>query len=328
MKRRQLLLLLAGATAQPPLAAIAQQSMPTVGFLFIGNPQRSAWWVEAFRKGMVDAGFVEGRNYGVEYGWAGGDLTRLPALVADLVRRDVAVIVTTSEQGAEAARSATTKIPIVFNFIADPVEKGLVKSFTEPGGNITGVADPDAGSLETKRLQLLHEVMPGVRRIGYLFERQNAERRRVDRERVVAAAKTLGIEITLLTADKVEEIEPALVAARQGGIGAVLVQSPATFLYLQQKRLLEAAARHGLPMASGNVDFAMDGGLFQYSFIRSEVSYLTASYVVRILKGQNAAQLPVQHATKTELVFNLKTAKALGLDFPGAMLGRADQVIE
>lgn len=328
MKRRNFLLLVVGTVAQRPLGVIAQQLVPTVGFLFVGSPERSAWWLEAFRRGMADSGFVEGRNYAVEYGWGEGDVRRLPSFAADFVRRPVNVIVTTSESGAMAAKQATTKIPIVFNFIADPVGKGLLRSLTQPGGNITGIADPDEGSMETKRLQLLHEVMPGVPRIGYLSEERSATRRRVDKEAVVAAGKTLGVEVVLLTADRLEELDLVFAAATQHGIGAVLIQSPATFLYAQQKRILEVAAKHRVPVASGNVDFSADGGLLQYSFLRAEAAYLTANYVVRLLKGQNPAELPVQHATKTELILNLKTARELGLVFPASLLGRADQIIE
>jgi len=326
MNRRNLLL--GGALALSPFASAAQPSLPVVGFVFVGNPQRSAPWTDAWYKAMGEAGFVEGRNFATEYRWAEGDPGRMPAFAADLVARRVAVIVTTSPQGAAAARQATTTIPIVFNYIFDPVGKGFVASITHPGGNITGIADFEEGALESKRLQLLHQVMPGVTRVGYLVAIQDMADRLDTIDAVAATGKKLGIEVALLRAGKVEELDTAFAAAKHGGMGAALVMAPSTFLYAQQKRVLETASSYGMPLVAGHIGFARDGGLMRYSVLDAEVPNLTANYVVRILKGQKPAELPVQRATKFTLSLNLKTAKAFGITFPPAILGTADEVIE
>ena len=328
MRRRKFLLLLGGTATLQPLDAAAQKEAPVVGFLFMGDPDRSAYWLEPWREGLAESGFVEGRNITTEYRWARGDVTRLPDFAADLVARRVAVIVTTSEAGAVAAKRATTTIPIVFNHINDPVGAGLVKSFARPGGNITGIASPEVGTLEPKRLQQLHDVIPAAARIGYLVATQDVASRRGDIDAVAAVGKTIGVEVILLTAGTLEEIDAIFPAAKQRHIGAVLVQSPSTFLFARQKRVLAAAARSAMPVASGIAGFAKDGGVMSYGTPDSEIPRLTASYVARILKGQNAAELPVQRPTKTTLTVNLKAARAFGLAFPPALLSSADEVID
>ena len=310
------------------LESAAQPRAPLVGCLFISDAQRSAWWLAPWRKALAEAGFVEGRNLSVEYRWATGDLNRLPGFAADLVARRVSVIVATTEPGATAAMRATTTIPIVFNFISDPVGKKLVKSLARPGGNVTGVAIDDEGALESKRLQLLHEFVPSASRIGYLVGRQDAAPRRGAMNTVAAAGRALGVEVALLMVDSVEEIDPAFSAARQRGIGAVLVQTPSTFLYAEQRRVVDAALRHGLPAASGQNDFAEYGGVMRYSGIREEAPHLTGTYVAKILNGQNPAELPVHLSDKQRLVVNIKAAKMLGLRLPIALLARADEIIE
>lgn len=328
MRRRALLLSLGGTAALQPLGAVAQQpKIPVVGFLGIAEPVRSRWWFDAWHKGLAESGYVEGRNLAVEYRFAQGDVTRLPGLAADLVARRVAVIVTTTMQGVTAVRQATRQIPIVFNFISDPVGKGLVKSLARPGGNITGIADQDEDALESKRLQLLREAVPAASRFGYLYAKQD-ESRRGTIDAVVAAGRTLGVEVVLLTAKTVEEIDHVFATARQRGTGAVLVQSPSALLYAQYKRLLAAAARHGLPVASGLSDFAEEGGLMRYTAGPTEPPYIAGKYVARILKGESPAEMPVQLAVKTQLVLNLKTARALGITFPASLLGNADAVID
>jgi putative ABC transport system substrate-binding protein len=316
------------AAALQTLGVAAQQPMPVVGCLFIAVPERSDWWLEAWRKGLAESGFVEGRNLAVEYRYAKGDVTRLPDFAADLVARRVAVIVTTTLPAIDAAKQATTTIPIVFTNVSDPVGKGLVKSIARPGGNITGIARFVEGELEAKVLQLLHEIMPSASRIGYLVVGKDAAPRRGEMNAVAAAGKIVGVEVVLLEVDTLEEIDAAFGAARQRDIGAVLVQNPSTFLYAQTKRVLEAAIRSRLPVASGLVGFAEAGGLMSYRPGGAEAPYLTGHYVARILKGENPAELPVQQTTKTTLVINLRTAKALGLSIPPAILARADEVIE
>jgi len=326
--RRRILVLLGGSLALRPLGVTAQQSMPVVGFLFIGNRERSATWTDAWHKAMGDAGLIEGRNFSVEYRWGEGDPTRLPGFAADLVARRVAVIVTTTEQALAAAKQATRTIPIVFNFIADPIGKGFVESIARPGGNITGIADVDEAAMESKRLQLFHQIVPAASRVGYLVAEQDLTTRRRAIDAVVAAGKSVGVEVIVLSAGKVEEIDSAFATTKYRGIDGILIQSPSTFLYAQQKRVLQAGVAHGMPVASGNTNFAEHGGLMQYSVLPGEVPGLTANYVGRILKGHNVAELPIQHPTKFELSLNLKSAKALGLALPPGLISNADQVIE
>jgi len=296
--------------------------------MFIGNRDRSKWWVDAWNKTMSEAGFVEGQNLVAEYRWADGDPSKMPSFAADLVARRVAVIVTTTEQAAAAARQATSTIPIVFNNIHDPVGKGFVTSVAHPGRNITGIGELDEGGLESKRLQLLQEFMPAVPRVGHLIAEQDVAGKRRVIEVVAATGQKLGIEVVLLTAATVEELDPVFAAAGHRGIGAIMVGAPSTFLYTQQKLVLEIAARYKMPVVSGNTDFALNGGLMQYSVVRTELPTLTAKYVVRILKGQKPAELPVQQPTRFALALNLKSAKALGLSFPPGLISRADEVIE
>lgn len=327
MKRRGLLLLLGGAAAVPALDASAQTSVPVIGFMFIGDPERSVWWLDPWRKALAEVGLVEGRDLTPEYRWGRGDVSRMPAFAADLVARRVAVIVVTTESALVAARNATTTIPIVFNFVADPVEKGFARSFAEPGGNITGVSTLSAGTLEDKRLQLLRDTIPAASRIGYLVERQAAPSRATV-DAVVAAGKPLGVEVVVLTAGSLEEVDKVYASARQDGLAAILIQSPATFLYAQGKGLLEIVVRHRLPTASGHANFAAGGGLLEFSYDPAESPRLAAHYVARILNGQSPAVLPIQQPTKTRLVLNLATARALGLALSPAQIGRADVVID
>lgn len=327
MKRRDLLLLLGGTAAVPMLDAAAQSSVPVVGFMFIGDPERSAWWLGPWRKALAEAGLVEGRDLTPEYRWGRGDLRRMPAFAADLVARRVAVIVATSEPALVEAKKATTTIPIVFNFVADPVEKGFARSFAEPGGNITGISTLSAGTLEEKRLQLLRETVPVASRIGYLVERQAAPARATI-DAVIAAGKALGVEVVPLVAGSLDEVDQVFATARQRGLDAILIQSPSTYLYAQLKGLLEVVARHRLPTASGNTGFAAGGGLMEFSYDPSESPRLAANYVVRILNGQNPALLPIQQPSRTRFVLNLGTARALGLALSPAQIGRADVIIE
>jgi putative ABC transport system substrate-binding protein len=296
--------------------------------MFIGTPDRGKWWVDAWNKTMGEAGFVEGQNLVAEYRWGDGDPSKMPSFAADLVARRVAVIVSTTEPAAAAAKQATSTIPIVFNNIHDPVGKGFVTSVARPGGNITGIGELDEGALESKRLQLLQEVIPAVTLVGHLIAEQDVAGKRGAIDAVAAAGRKLGIEVVLLTAGKVEDLDPTFAAAGQRRIGAILVGSPSSFLYARQKRILETATRYKMPIVSGNIDFALDGGLMQYGVVRTEVPILTANYVVRILKGQKPAELPVQQPTRFALALNLKSAKALGLAFPPGLISSADEVIE
>ena len=323
MRRRDLLPLLAALVAARPLAAGAQQPrIPVVGFLAIASPERSAAWLAQWREGLGEAGFVEGRTLAVDYRSADGDPSRFPAFAADLVARRVNAIVTTTTPAAAAAKKATTTIPIVFSGINDPVGAGLVQSLNRPGGNVTGVAGFEA--LADKRLQLLHELVPAATRIGYLVDHKTSSWPG-ELERVADAGKTLGVEVILLTATKPEEIEAALATAARTGIGGIVVQTPSALIYAQQKRMLELLARYALP-AAGGFEFTAQGGLMSYT--ATDGVYLTGTQVGRILNGAKPAELPVMQPTKFALVINLKTAKALGLTVPPALLAAASELIE
>jgi len=325
MKRRQLLALLGAACAVRPLAARAQQALPTVGFLSTGAPDIAARYLNAWRRALGDTGFVEGRNVAVEYRWAEGKYERAPALAIDLVGRKVAVINTTSGPAALAAKAATTTIPIVFSGLDDPQALGLVESLSRPGGNLTGVA-LSFDSLAEKRLQLLHELVPTAARIGFLINPENGNAARL-KANIAAAAAALGLDVITLTASKPEELEPAFAARRERGIDAILVGEDA-FFNVARQRLMELAARHALPVMYFLRHFAVEGGLISYSTSFDDMAYQAGVYVGRILKGARPADLPVVQPTKFELVINLKTAQALGLTVPQSILARADEVIE
>ena len=326
MRRRDLLPLLAGLAAARPLAAGAQQQrVPVVGFLAMAARGRSPAWQDAWQRAMGEAGFVEGRTFALEHRSAEGDASRFPTLAADLVARRVDVLMTTSAPAAAAAMKATAKIPIVFAHVTDPVGIGLVESLNRPGGNVTGVAASFEG-LAGKRLQLLHELVPAATRIGYLAADHTRPFSRRELELVIAAGKGMGVEVVLLPAGKAEEIEPALIAGKRSGVGAVVIQAH-VFFYAEEKRLLELLARHALP-AAHQFDFAARGGLLRYGPDFDDFGYQAGAYVGRILKGAKPAELPVMQPTKLTLVINLKTAAALGLNVPPTLLARADEVIE
>jgi len=321
MKRRDLLPLLAAlAATQYSVSAAQEHRIPVLGGLSNATPERTATLWAAIHKALADAGFVEGRTLKVEYRFAGSDPNRFPALAADLVARSVDVIFAPTNPAAIAAKAATTRIPIVFAWVVDPVELGLVEHLNRPGGNITGIANFDGPSVLGKRLQMLREVVPTATRIGFLAV-SGAEQ-----EPLAAAGRTLGIEVILLTASKTEEIEPALAGGKQMGIGAVLIE-PHAFFYSEQKRLVELLIRYALPAALVG-DFAANGGLMSYSPDFEDIAYQAGTYVARILKGAKPADLPVMQPTKFTLVINRKTASALKLTVPTSLLVRADEVIE
>ena len=324
MRRRDLLPLLGALAAAWPLAAGAQQQrIPVVGFLGISNPVTAAPWLAQLHDGLGEAGFVEGRTLAVEYRWAESDRSRVPALVADLVERRVDVFVTPDPGAAIAAKKATTTIPIVFVTVGDPVGLGLVERLNRPGGNLTGIADFEG--LPGKKLQLLQELVPSVTRIGYLVDHKISFWPG-ELERVVDAGKTLGIEVILLTADKTEEIEPALATAKRMGIGGILVQFPSTLFFSERKRIVELLARYTLPATCPPQSSPAEGCLMNYT--STGTVYLAGTHVARILNGAKPAELPVMQPTNFALTINLKTATALGLTVPPALLARADQVIE
>jgi putative ABC transport system substrate-binding protein len=325
--RRKFLATLGGATVAWPLAARAQQpAMPVVGILQAGTAEVNPGTVTAFRKGLSETGYTEGQTVAIEYRWAEGQYDRLPELAAELVRRRAAVIVTPlSVAAARAAKAATTTIPIVFGFGADPVETGLVASLNRPGGNVTGVATMNA-ELGAKRLGLLQELLPATR-VALLVNpstRLVAEAVIAD---VQAAASAIGRQVEVLNASTAREIDTAFATLLQKRINALLV-SPDLFFASRRAQIVVAAARHAPTVMYANREDAVAGGLMSYGSSITDVSRQIGVYTGVILKGAKPADMPVVRATKFEFVINLQTAKTLGIDVPSTLLARADEVIE
>jgi len=325
--RRQLIAALGGAAATWPLAARAQQpAMPVIGFLSSALPDRDAGRLRAFRQGLAETGYVEGRNVAIEYRWAEEQNDRLPALAADLIRRQVAVIATAGDVlGAIAAKSATTTIPIVFTTGRDPVEIGLVPSLNRPGGNLTGVATLGA-ELEPKRVELLHEAIPAATIVGALVNPASRNAEFLSRD-LRAAARILGLELHVLNAvteGDFDSVFADLVRLRAGGL---VIATDALFIS-RSEQVAALALRHAVPAIFQFHAFAAAGGLMSYGGSLADLYHRSGVYTGRVLKGEKPADLPVQQSTKAELIINLKTAKALGITFPLPLLGRADEVIE
>ena len=324
MRRRKFIKLIGGAAATWPLAAWAQQAMPVIGFLSTGSPQSDVFRLAAVRQGLVEAGYIEGRNFVFEHRWAEDQYERLPALAAELVRRRVALIVTGGgSTSTVAAKSATATIPIVFVTGADPIKLGLVASLNRPGSNITGVSFL-VNTLVAKQFE--HEAVPKTALIGYLVNPTytNAE---ADTRNVLAAAEVVGQKLLLVQAHTDSELEAAFVTLTQQRAGALVVGAD-PFFFDRRDKLVELAARQKVPAIYFLREFASAGGLMSYGTSITEAYRIVGLYAGRILKGEKPAELPVQQSTKVELVVNLKTAKALGLTVPPALLARADEVIE
>jgi putative ABC transport system substrate-binding protein len=326
MKRRAFVAGL-GSAALWPVAARAQQStMPVIGYLSGGTELEGRRLTAAFHQGLGEQGFVEGRNVEVLYRWAENQYDRLPVFAAELVRRRVAVIATTAGAGAAlAAKSATTSIPIVFQTGADPVELGLVGSFSHPGGNVTGVAMLTV-ALISKRLELLHEIVRHAVAIGFLVNPAYPKVEEQIREAQNAARK-LGLQLVIENASSPNEIEVAFGNFASQQVQAVLVDTDPLF-FVRRDQLAALATRYTLPAIYHAHEIAEAGGLMSYGSHFADAYRLAGSYAGRILKGDMPSDLPVQQVTKVELVINLKTAKALGLTIPLNLLGRADEVIE
>ena len=326
MRRREFITLLGGAAAAWPIAARAQQpGMPVVGLLNSTSLDGYRPMVNAFRQGMQESGYVEGRNVAIEYRWAEGQYDRLSALAAELVRRQVTVIVATSTPSVLAARAATTTIPIVFFVAADPVQLGLVTSLSRPGGNLTGVVTLNL-ELAAKRLELLHWLAPAANIIALLVNPTdpNVE---TTLKSLRAAAGGLGLQLHVLRASTEREIDDAFAVLSQLKAGGVVI-GPDTFFNTRSEQLGALASRHGVAAIYQYRAFALAGGLMSYSGDIAESHRLVGGYTGRILKGEEPADLPIQQATKVELIINLKAAKTLGLTVPTALLVRADEVIE
>jgi putative tryptophan/tyrosine transport system substrate-binding protein len=326
MRRREFISLVGGAATWPFAARAQQRAMPVVGFLGTGSPRSDAYRVTAVRQGLMESGYVEGQNVAFEYRWAEDQYGRLPALAAELVKREVAVIVaiggTTS---ALAAKSATTTIPIVFEIGSDPVTSGLVNSLNRPGGNVTGVASW-IGTLAAKQFEILHETVSKSALIGVIVNPDNRDADNVTNS-VRVAAESVGQKISIVQAGKESELETAFAALVQQGAGALMISAD-PFLNNECDRLAELAAHQRLPAIHSLREYTAAGGLMSYGASITDALRIAGHYAGQILGGEKTADLPVQQSVKIELSINLKTAKALGLAVPAQIVARADEVIE
>ena len=324
MRRREFITLLGSAAAWPLPARAQQAAIPVVGYLGSGSPSSGA--LAVLRQSLAEAGYVEGRNVTIESRWAEGQYDRLPAMAAELVRRQVAVIVATGgSAGAVAAKAATATIPIVFSVTDDPVKLGLVASLARPGGNATG-ANFLLSELGAKQLGLLRELVPTATRLGLLVNPNNANAEALTRE-VTAAASATRMQIEIVQASDSRAIEAAFAALVRNRTDALMVGAD-PFFYSRRIQLATLATRHAIPAIYNVREYAEIGGLMSYGTSLTETFQQVATYTIRILKGAKPADLPVVLSTKFELVINLPTARALGLEVPGTLLARADEVIE
>jgi putative ABC transport system substrate-binding protein len=326
MKRREFITLLGGAAATWPLAAGAQQPpMPLIGYVSGRSADAETPYAAWFRQGLEESGYVEGHNVAIEFRFSNGQDDRLPALAADLVRRDVAVLVATDTASALAAKAATTTIPIVFGTGADPVQLGLVESLNRPNSNATGVG-VFVTQLGPKRLQILREIVPDPRLIAFVANPKPASGPLQIRE-MQAAAQAIGQQILVLNASTESEVNEAFVTiVERRAVG--IVYSANVFFQVVREQLVRLAAHHAIPAIYEWPEFVKAGGLMSYSSNRSESARRIGNYTGRILKGAKPADLPVFQSTKFDFVINMKTAKALGLTIPPGVLAIADEVIE
>lgn len=324
MRRREFISFIGSAVAAWPLAVRAQQPIPVVGFLNSGLSAGYTVATSGFKQGLKDGGYVEGQNVAIEYRWAEGKDERLPALAADLVARKVAVMAVNTAALLPATK-ATKTIPIVFVSSVDPVKLGVVASLNRPGGNVTGVTSLNV-AVSSKRLELLHEAMPAAAKIAFLIHSANPNSETLLKD-AQEAARGIGMQISVLSVSSEPDIESAFAKLTEMRASALVIGSDALFNSLS-KRLGELAARYAIPTVYQNHEFAEAGGLMSYGADLREPFRIMGKYASRILKGERPADLPVQRSTKIELVINLKAAKALGLNIPNTLVGRADEVIE
>jgi ABC-type uncharacterized transport system substrate-binding protein len=327
MRRREFFTLVGGLAAWPLAARAQQPAMPVVGFINAAAAQGYKQQLSAFLKGLSEAGYVDGRNVTIEYRWAEEQNDRLPTMAADLVRRQVAVIAATSTPAALAAKAATTAIPVIFETGADPIKIGLVTNLNRPGGNVTGVTQSNT-EMAPKRLQLLHELLPTARVIALIVNPAlTVPSAEAIAGEVLTAASTLGLELQVLNVTSGSDINAAFAKAVQIGAGGVVVASNVLFVG-QTEQLAVLGLQHAMPTIYQSHRFAAAGGLVSYGSEITEAYRLAGIYTGRVLKGDKPADLPVQQATKVELIINLRTVKVLGITVPNTLIGRADEVIE
>ncbi len=325
MRRRDFIAAVGGAATWPLAVRAQQPAIPVVAFLHAASLETDVRGLAEFRKGLSEIGYVEGQNVIIEYRSAEGQADRLPALAADMAQRRVAVIATMANNAAVAAKVATTTIPIVFTVGGDPIKMGLVESLNRPGGNITGVSFLSS-DIVTKMLEALHELMPKAQRIAALVNPTN-QNAAVDTKEAEAAARALRLELEVLNASNAREIDDAFALLVERRAGALLIEGDPFFIG-RMRQLVVLTARHAIPAIYQSRDFPEAGGLMSYGANRDDALRLAGGYTGRILKGERPVDLPVQLATKLELVINISTAKALRLDVPPTLLARADTVIE
>jgi putative ABC transport system substrate-binding protein len=324
VKRREFIAGIGSAAAWPIAARAQQATLPVVGVLSAISSQGYARELAAFRQGLSESGYVEGRNVAIEYRSAEGQYDHLPSLAADLVRRQVTVIFALGAPPAQAAKAATTTIPIVFEAGADPVEMGLITSLGRPGGNITGVTNLN-WELMPKKLQLLHDLVPAATKIAVLVNPGNPNTD-ILLKAMQPAARTLGVELDVLRASTERDIDELFASLVQSGAGGLVI-GPDPFFVSRIDKLVALTVRHAIPTVY-NREFATAGGLVSYGGSLPEAYRLAGVYAGRVLAGAKPADLPVQQSTRVELVINLKTAKTLGITIPTGLLVRADEVIE
>ena len=326
MKRREFITLLGGVAAAWPLTAQAQQPLPVIGFLNSSSPDGYAPMASAFRQGLKETGYVDGHNVAIEYRWAEGRNDRLPSFVADLVQRKVNVIAATTTAAALAAKAATTTIPIVFETTADPVQLGLVASLNRPGGNVTGVTQTNM-EIAPKRLELLHELVPTASVMALLVNPTDPALAESATKELQEAASILGLKLHVMQASTDRDFDAVfakLIQLRAGGL--VIGSDP--FFTSRSQQLAKLTVDHAVPAVYQFREFAVAGGLLSYGAAITDAYRLAGNYTGRVLRGDKPADLPVQQVSKVEMIINLKTAKALGLNVPNPLIGRADEVIE
>jgi len=327
VSRRQFIALLGGTAAAWPSAVRAQQpAMPTVGYLYVATPEAHAGRVAAFRKGLSEAGYVEGRDVAIEYRWAHDEPASLPGLVADLVSRPVTVIAAADLPSALAAKTASTTIPIVFETAADPVQVGLVASLNRPGANVTGVTNT-GGELGAKRLGLLRELLPGAARFALLVNPNNPLLAEAWIKDTQPAAAAIGLQFEIVHASTPREIDAAFKSIAQNRIDALVVM-PDNLFGTRRVQFATQAARHAVPAIYSQREYAEVGGLMSYGTNILDAYRQAGIYVGRILKGEKPANMPVLHPTKFEFIITLQTPRSLGLTVPSTLLAVADEVIE